>query len=110
MRTLRQRLADAVIPPDGWHGWQPGDTLPHCSWRRVECSSAGHVTSIVANWDTRPPPSSKAKPSAAHMVLLPELARFGSLHQLRFELHEAPPIAAIPPQWGMRGAFPALEM
>ncbi len=109
MLTLRQRLADAVVPPDGWHGWQPGDALPHCSWRRVECSSAGHVTSIVAEWDTMPPPSSKAQHSAAHVVLLPDLARFGSLRQLTLDLYYAPPVAAIPPQWGLPGAFPALE-
>ncbi len=110
MIALRQSLADAVVPPDSWHGWQPSDARPHCSWRRVECSSTGHVTSIVARWDTRPPPSSKAQPRAAHVLLLPDLARFGALRQLTIELEDAPPLAAIPAQWGLPGAFPALEM
>ena len=106
MRTLRQRVFDAGLTSAGWHGWHPRDNQPPCSWWRVQCSSASHVTVIDLQWSTVP--SLHGGPSLLH-VLMPELARFASLRQLTLNLYFAPTLAAIPPQWGQAGAFPALE-
>lgn len=107
MRTLRQRLADAGLTPDGRPSWQPNDARPHCSWRLVQCTRTGHVARIDLEWDTVPPLGSDAQSGAAPL-LLPELARFSALHKLTLNLYYAPPVAAIPSQWGLPGAFPAL--
>ena len=106
MRTLRQHLFDAGLTSAGWHGWHPRDNQPPCRWRRVQCITTGHVTVIDLQWDTVPPLD--GGPSLLH-VLMPELARFASLRQLTLALNYAPPVAAIPPQWGLPGAFPELE-
>lgn len=107
MRTLRQRLADTGLTPNGWPGWQADDNQLHCSWQGVQCSTAGHVTSIYLDWETFPSPGDNCQRNAAPL-LLPELARFAFLRQLILNLYYAPPVAAIPQEWGLPGAFPAL--
>ena len=107
MRTLRQRLADTGLTPAGWPSWQPNDARPHCSWQGVQCSTADHVIAIYLDWETFPPPGDNAQSGAAPL-LLPELAHFSALQQLILNLYYAPPVAAIPSQWGLPGAFPAL--
>ena len=61
-----------------------------------------------------PPPApvlvDEAPDEVSPPMLLPELARFAFLRQLTMALYYAPPVAAIPPQWGHPGAFPALEL
>lgn len=110
MHTLRQRLAHASLTPDNWGGWQPGDAAPHCKWQHVQCGPQGRVTGLWLSWETVPPPTAAAAGGKRAHLLLPELARFGSLRELTLDLYYAPPLAAIPAEWGLPGAFPSLEL